>query len=261
MRPRFRSCRLRRRPRRVGSPTRSRIRFLRIPIARYVMAPKGCIPRRRAMPRSRRISAPAAISLRWRMPTPSDSASETPAPTVQAAEPPGIPHPVEADTDCKACHDLNGAKPYPENHVSFTNAMCRNCHQPLIAESVPTATLEPTATSAPTATRATTPTSQITPTNEVEEAGEPPVIPHVIQEGIACTTCHGPNGLKPYPENHVSFADTTCTGCHSASEGQADAEEVTPSPTASDFIGHAAAHRNPPRLPRILRLRLPSRTR
>ncbi len=166
---------------------------------------------------------------------PADAADATPAPAEPAVEPPGIPHPVEAGTDCEACHAPGGLQPYPENHTAFTTAMCANCHQSMIAEASPTA--EPTATAEATATRAPTVTAEAT------AADEPPLIPHPIQEGIPCATCHGPDGLKPYPANHASFAEASCTGCHVAEQG--GGASVVPTATAQATVTRAAASATP----------------
>jgi hypothetical protein len=40
-----------------------------------------------------------------------------------------IPHPVaEAYANCVACHAIGGNRGMPENHASYTNEMCVNCH-------------------------------------------------------------------------------------------------------------------------------------
>jgi hypothetical protein len=163
--------------------------------------------------------------------TPTGAAEATPAavetPAAESSEPPGIPHSVQAGTDCAVCHGLNAARPYPENHTAFTPAMCQNCHQPMVAAEEATATSEPTVAPEPTGT------ASVTPASEVEETGGPPAIPHAVQEGIACTTCHGENGIKPYPTSHASFSAESCTGCHLASELVEEDETPAPAATAS----------------------------
>jgi hypothetical protein len=194
---------------------------------------------------------------------PADAGEETPeaaataVPTVQASEPPGIPHPVEVNTNCEACHGLNGVRPYPENHTAFTPAMCQNCHQPLVATTEATATPERTATrtitptseaeetSGPPATRTVTPTSQevdtatpaptagataqatptstaratvqATATGATSGAGEAPTIPHELAGREDCTLCHGPGMIKPNPPDHAGRSVETCQVCHKPS--------------------------------------------
>ncbi len=43
-----------------------------------------------------------------------------------------------------------------------------------------------------------------------------PPVPHSIQERGDCLTCHGQNGVKPYPAWHAERAlgDDVCTTCH-----------------------------------------------
>jgi hypothetical protein len=31
-----------------------------------------------------------------------------------------------------------------------------------------------------------------------------------------CKTCHGPEGIKPWPQNHAAFTPDICTNCHQA---------------------------------------------
>ena len=82
-----------------------------------------------------------------------------------------------------------------------------------------------------------------TATAEANAADEAPLIPHPIQEGIPCATCHGLDGLKPYPANHASFAEASCTGCHvAAQDGGAG---VVPTATAQATVTRAAASATP----------------
>lgn len=108
-----------------------------------------------------------------------------------------IPHPIEGDAykDCTTCHGAGQMKPFPANHASFANDGCTMCHQPAGGGEAPAA------------------------------AGGATAIPHPI-EGEAyrdCTTCHGVGKMKPYPENHASFANDGCTACHQPA-GAAPAE-------------------------------------
>ena len=109
-----------------------------------------------------------------------------------AGGPKPIPHPIEGDTykDCAVCHGAGKLKPFPENHASFTTDSCTACHKPAAA----------------------TPQAGETPA-----AGAPKPIPHPIEGDTYkdCTVCHGAGKLKPFPENHASFAVDSCTACHS----------------------------------------------
>lgn len=46
-------------------------------------------------------------------------------------------------------------------------------------------------------------------------APEPP-IPHSIEGRADCISCHGQNGVKPYPQWHAKrdFGNNKCTNCH-----------------------------------------------
>lgn len=54
-----------------------------------------------------------------------------------------IPHPLVAHDDCRGCHQggVGGAPLIPRAHTAWTNAICRDCHQPTTAapaEPIPT---------------------------------------------------------------------------------------------------------------------------
>lgn len=40
------------------------------------------------------------------------------------------------------------------------------------------------------------------------------LIPHPIEGQEQCETCHGPNGMKPWPADHVGRPNESCTVCH-----------------------------------------------
>ncbi len=48
-----------------------------------------------------------------------------------------------------------------------------------------------------------------------------PPVPHLIQGRSDCLSCHGQNGVKPYPAWHAERALSTdvCTTCHKAAVG------------------------------------------
>ena len=74
--------------------------------------------------------------------------------------------------------------------------------------------------------------------------GGAPAIPHPIEGDTYkdCTTCHGIGKLKPFPENHTSFAVDSCTSCHKpAATGGATTPEAGTTPEAS---GTATAARD-----------------
>ncbi len=108
-----------------------------------------------------------------------------------------IPHPVEGQEKCDTCHALGAMLPYPADHEGRPVESCLVCHQPGPASTVGGGT-----------------------------GGAAGSIPHPI-EGDAykdCATCHGADKMKPFPANHSSFTNDSCTMCHQpAASGEAPA--------------------------------------
>ncbi len=48
-----------------------------------------------------------------------------------------------------------------------------------------------------------------------------PAIPHQIEGRVDCISCHGPNGVKPYPKFHEdrAYENADCTSCHKVAAG------------------------------------------
>ncbi len=59
--------------------------------------------------------------------------------------------------------------------------------------------------------------------------GLPNPIPHPIGAATDCKVCHGPESVRPAPENHASFTPDMCTGCHQPTV-QETPVVVTPTP-------------------------------
>lgn len=51
---------------------------------------------------------------------------------------------------------------------------------------------------------------------QVPSSGVPNAIPHPIGERTDCMLCHGPDKVRPSPENHSSFTPEMCASCHPA---------------------------------------------
>ena len=49
---------------------------------------------------------------------------------------------------------------------------------------------------------------------KVPSSGEAKPIPHPIGPTTDCKICHGPDKVKPYPENHTAFTPEMCVTCH-----------------------------------------------
>ncbi|MGD8902803.1 MAG: cytochrome c3 family protein [Anaerolineae bacterium] len=90
---------------------------------------------------------------------------------------PTVPHPVEGAEDCLACHDLDQAYAFPEDHEGRGNELCLACHQVDVSES-------------------------ITP------------IPHTIEGREDCLVCHATGSVEPFPADHEGRESTSCLVCH-----------------------------------------------
>ena len=92
------------------------------------------------------------------------------------------------------CHGPKGIKPAPQNHAAFTPEMCANCRQANVAGVAP---------------------------------GAAPAIPHTMQGMGECQNCHGPDGIKPWPENHATFTSDICTNCHQPPQTDGEPEATS----------------------------------
>lgn len=118
-------------------------------------------------------------------------------PATGTADP--VPHPMNASTDCQVCHGPDKVRPYPENHAAFPADMCTGCHAPTLQEG--------------------------------ERAAAAPGIPHQLAGMDDCGLCHGPEKMKPAPDNHAAFTTDLCIMCHQP-EGEGDGP--APAPAAED---------------------------
>jgi hypothetical protein len=131
-----------------------------------------------------------------------------------------IPHEIEGKEQCSQCHGGDSSLvPMPANHPGpVSDSTCLLCHQPAAGQ----------------AADAATPEAGATPETETtQQTSGPAAIPHPIEGETYqdCTTCHGLDKVKPFPENHVAFPADTCTGCHQPA-GSAEAEPGTATPEA-----------------------------
>jgi hypothetical protein len=75
-------------------------------------------------------------------------------------------------------------------------------------------------------------------------SGGPKIIPHPIGPKTDCKICHGPEGVKPAPENHASFTPDMCTSCHSATVEETPVV-ITPTPESTTVPGTPEATPTP----------------
>jgi hypothetical protein len=141
------------------------------------------------------VEAPQTAFAEAESPAGEESAAEPadaearPAPSAAGGAAP-IPHPAaEPFTNCVACHAIGGNRGMPENHASFSNVQCTNCH------------------AGPSAEEAAT---------EPATAGVGPLVPHDVDgQFVNCDSCHAFGmGRLSMPENHAGFTKEMCTNCH-----------------------------------------------
>ena len=132
---------------------------------------------------------------------------------------PAIPHQVEGMGECKNCHGPEGIKPSPQNHAAFTPEMCTNCHQANVAGVAP---------------------------------GTAPDIPHTMQGMGECKNCHGPEGIKPWPENHAAFTSDICTNCHQPPQTGGEPEDTSTSEDDKSSDESEGESEGPPAIPHDL---------
>ena len=68
---------------------------------------------------------------------------------------------------------------------------------------------------------------------KVPSKGVPNPIPHPVGPTTDCKVCHGPDKVKPFPENHTAFTPDMCASCH-----QATLKEGETAPSVAPAIPH-----------------------
>ena len=67
-----------------------------------------------------------------------------------------------------------------------------------------------------------------------------------------CKNCHGPDGIKPAPENHAAFTSDICTNCHQPPQTGGEPEATsTPEGDESDSESEGESE-GPPAIPHEL---------
>jgi predicted CXXCH cytochrome family protein len=94
---------------------------------------------------------------------------------------PTIPHPIEGNDDCLACHEtgVSGAPQFPDDHAGRTNETCMSCHMEGLEQN-------------------------------------PPVVPHPLENREDCLACHqeGIGGAPQVPADHEGRVSESCLVCH-----------------------------------------------
>ena len=104
-----------------------------------------------------------------------------------------VPHPIEAQLDCRRCHDLDKVVPFRAEDAQVANDACGGCHQ------LPAAPAEGTAP---------TPAAGVA-------AVQPPVMPHTLEEREDCLQCHAIDStVSPTKQDHANYTNSVCQACH-----------------------------------------------
>lgn len=122
-------------------------------------------------------------------------------------------HRFQFDATCAGCHTVDN--PGGSDNTSFcANSACHATEWKFVGLNAP----KVRELSAPPA---------------VPSKGVPNPIPHPIAPTTDCTVCHGPDKVKPFPENHTAFTPDMCASCH-----QATMQEGGAAPGAAPAIPH-----------------------
>lgn len=167
----------------------------------------------------------ACHAIQWKyvgLDEPAIKALVEPPPVPGSGEARPVPHPSGPRTDCEVCHGLDAVRPFPADHASYEQSLCTQCHEPTLVE-----------------------------------GGQPepvsiPSIPHTLEgRRDQCLTCHGEEGFKPYPADHVGRTTDTCLSCHQeAATASSEVEAEGETGEASSAEESAAA--DPPEIPHEL---------
>jgi hypothetical protein len=151
----------------------------------------------------------ACHAIQWKyvgLDAPAIRALVEPPPVPGTGEARPVPHPSGPRTDCAVCHAIDAVRPYPADHSSYEQPLCTQCHQPTMAEG-----------------------------GQVETLPASP-IPHTLDgRRDQCLVCHGEDGFKPYPADHVGRTTATCLLCHevAVAEGETAASTGAESDTSA----------------------------
>ena len=137
----------------------------------------------------------------------------SPNPTHIAA-PPGWPSTASSSTPrARACHTVDN--PGGSDNSSFcSNSACHATEWKYAGLNAPQV-------------------RELSAPPKVPSSGEAKPIPHPIGPTTDCKICHGPDKVKPYPENHTAFTPDMCVTCH-----QSTLKEGATAPSVAPTIPH-----------------------
>ena len=127
-------------------------------------------------------------------------------------------HRYQFDASCAECHTV--ANPGGSDNSSFcSNSVCHGTEWQYAGLNAP----EIRELSAPP---------------EQPSTGSPNPIPHPAGATTDCQLCHGPDKVRPFPENHAAFPTDMCTGCHTPALQESDQQGEAPGPAQAPTIPH-----------------------
>ena len=122
-------------------------------------------------------------------------------------------HRYRFDTSCESCHTVDN--PGGSDNSSFcSNSACHASEWNYAGLDAPKV-------------------RELSAPPKAPSKGVPNPVPHPVSATTDCKTCHGPDKVKPYPENHSAFTADMCAGCH-----QATLKEGAAAPGAAPAIPH-----------------------
>ncbi|MFH1003469.1 MAG: c-type cytochrome [Chloroflexota bacterium] len=143
--------------------------------------------------------------------------------------------PVLYEQNCSSCHIINGkggalgpdlsrvgtirSVGFLESFISNPASVLPGTTMPAYKDKLTTAEIKDIAAylanqrggEAPTPVPSPTPAPSPAP---VPSPAGPPAIPHSLEGRDNCLSCHGPNGIVPFPANHAGRTNDTCRACH-----------------------------------------------
>ncbi len=121
-------------------------------------------------------------------------------------------HRFKFDTSCAACHTVDN--PGGSDNTSFcSNGACHGTDWKFAGLDAPAI-------------------RELSQPPRKPSTGAPNPIPHPINATTNCKVCHGPDGVRPFPANHISFDTAICTGCHTPSVPPGEGEPAVLTPPA-----------------------------
>jgi nitrate/TMAO reductase-like tetraheme cytochrome c subunit len=135
-------------------------------------------------------------------------------------------HRYQFDASCESCHTIDN--PGGSDNTSFcSNAACHATEWQFAGLNAPRI-------------------RELSAPPKSPSTGVPDPVPHPLNATTDCTVCHALDKVRPFPENHATFTNDMCTGCHTPTlpvgdGGQAPEPGATAAPGAAPVPGETPA--------------------